>query len=410
MKNQCSSNPLKFYPKSQLILIACFIGLVYNILLNTISAQSPIPAGAKVVQIASGIQQPEGPVWKDGVGLLFSDIKDNKIYKWTQAGGKQIYLSPSDSSNGLTLDHQGRLILTQMRLRRVSRQETDSTITVLASTYKGKKFNSPNDIVVKSSGSIFFTDPNYNIPYPYDKELGFQGIYRISPTGSLILLDKSLSEPNGICFSLDEKKLYVDDSNSGTIYVWDVVNDSTIANKAKFYQVPNGGGVDGMKIDSVGNIYSSGSHGILIISPNGTLIGSITITGINTSNCCWGNADRKTLFITGGSSVYMISLNTTGVKSPDTKTGMNNSFELYPNYPNPFNPSTKIRYSISINSNVKLTIFSIIGQEVETLVNRYQPTGSYEETFNAGKLASGMYIYRLNAGGFSMSKKMVYEK
>ena len=410
MKNQCSSNPLKFYPKSQLILIACFIGLVYNILLNTISAQSPIPAGAKVVQIASGIQQPEGPVWKDGVGLLFSDIKDNKIYKWTQAGGKQIYLSPSDSSNGLTLDHQGRLILTQMRLRRVSRQETDSTITVLASTYKGKKFNSPNDVVVKSSGSIFFTDPNYNIPYPYDKELGFQGIYRISPTGSLILLDKSLSEPNGICFSLDEKKLYVDDSNSGTIYVWDVVNDSTIANKAKFYQVPNGGGVDGMKIDSVGNIYSSGSHGILIISPNGTLIGSITITGINTSNCCWGNADRKTLFITGGSSVYMISLNTTGVKSPDTKTGMNNSFELYPNYPNPFNPSTKIRYSISKNSNVKLTIFSIIGQEVETLVNRYQPTGSYEETFNAGKLASGMYIYRLNAGGFSMSKKMVYEK
>ena len=142
MKNQNSSNLLKFYPKSQLILIACFIGLVYNILLNTVSAQSPIPAGATPVAIVKGLLQPEGPVWMDGVGLLFSDIKANKIYKWTQDGSKQVYLNPSDSSNGLTLDKQGRLILTQMRLRRVSRQETDGTITVLASTYNGKKFNS----------------------------------------------------------------------------------------------------------------------------------------------------------------------------------------------------------------------------------------------------------------------------
>src|ERR1035437_2629746 len=238
MKNQNSSNLLKFYPKSQLILIACFIGLVYNILLNTVSAQSPIPAGATPVAIVKGLLQPEGPVWMDGVGLLFSDIKANKIYKWTQDGSKQVYLNPSDSSNGLTLDKQGRLILTQMRLRRVSRQETDGTITVLASTYNGKKFNSPNDIVVKSSGSIFFTDPDYNIPYPYKSELGFQGIYRIGLNGNLVLLDNTLNKPNGICFSTDEKKLYVDDSNSNTIWVWDVVNDSTIANKTNFYHVP----------------------------------------------------------------------------------------------------------------------------------------------------------------------------
>jgi gluconolactonase len=411
MKKNYSSNLFNTYKKSQLILVVCFIGFVFSAMTDTILAQSPIPAGAKPIQIVTGIQQPEGPVWKDGVGLLFSDIRDNKIYKWTQDSSKQIYLNPSDSSNGLTLDHQGRLILTQMRLRRVSRQETDSAITVLASTYNGKKFNSPNDVIVKSSGSIFFTDPNYNIPYPYDKELGFQGIYRISPTGSLILLDKTLSEPNGICFSLDEKKLYVDDSNNGTIYMWDVINDSTIANKTKFYQIPNSGGVDGMKIDPAGNIYCAGSNAVYIISPNGIYIDKIVMpAGVTTSNCNWGNADRKTLFITGGTSVYMISLNITDVKSPDSKTGMNNSFELFPNYPNPFNPSTKIRYTITKSSDVKLSIYTILGQEVETLVNGYQPSGSYEKTFNAGKLTSGMYIYRLNAGGFSMSNKMIYEK
>jgi hypothetical protein len=129
-------------------------------------------------------------------------------------------------------------------------------------------------------------------------------------------------------------------------------------------------------------------------------------TGVTTSNCAWGNADRKTLFITGGSSVYMISLNTTDVKSPGSKTGMNNSFELFPNYPNPFNPSTRIRYSISKSSEVKLTIFSILGQEVATIVNKYQHTGSYEVTFDAGKLASGTYFYKLNVGSFSTSNKM----
>ena len=124
----------------------------------------------------------------------------------------KVYMHPSDSSNGLTLDLQGRLILTQMLSRRVARQELNGDITPLASTYNGKKFNSPNDVVVKSDGSIFFTDPDFNIPVNQKKELTFQGIYRISPSGTLSLLDSSLNKPNGICFSLDEKKLYVDES------------------------------------------------------------------------------------------------------------------------------------------------------------------------------------------------------
>jgi len=259
--------------------VACLAGLAFATSFDTVFAQSPIPSGAKPVQITTGIEQPEGPVWKDGVGLLFSDIKDNKIYKWTQNGGKQIYLNPSDSSNGLTLDRQGRLILTQMRLRRVSRQESDGTITPLASTYAGKKFNSPNDVVVKSNGSVFFTDPNYNIPYPYKSELGFQGIYRISPAGSMVLLDKTLNEPNGICFSPDETKLYVNDTVGGIIWVWDVLNDSTITNKRKFFTVPvSGGYTDGMKIDPSGNIYCAGSNGIWIVSPDGIYIDRIAMT------------------------------------------------------------------------------------------------------------------------------------
>ena len=184
-------------------------------------------------------------------------------------------------------------------------------------------------------------------------------------------------------------------------------------NKTCFYHVPGFGFVvDGMKIDPSGNIYCTGPSSIYIISPNGTYIDKINMPqGVtSTSNCCWGNADRKTLFITGGSSVFEILLNITDVKGPGTKSGMNDSFELFPNYPNPFNPSTKIRYTISKGSDVKLSIFSILGQEVETLVDGYKPTGTYEETFNAGKLASGMYIYRLDAGGFSMSNKMLYEK
>jgi gluconolactonase len=176
------------------------------ILLAAVSfAQSPVPSNAKLEKLVTGLLQPEGPVWKDSV-LLFSDIQANTIYLWSPIDSSiQPYLQPSDSSNGLTLNQQGRLILTQMRLRRVARQEMDGSVTPLVSNYRGKKFNSPNDLVVKSDGSIFFTDPDFNVPYPYNKELDFKGVYRISPSGSIKLLDSTFDKPNGICFSPDEK-------------------------------------------------------------------------------------------------------------------------------------------------------------------------------------------------------------
>ena len=140
------------------------------------AAQSPIPPGAKLEKIAVGLLQPEGPIWVDSLGLLFSDIAGNKIYRFSPSDSSlTTFLNPSDSSNGMTLDLQGRLILTQMGLRRVSRRETDGTITPLVSTYNGKRFNSPNDVVVKSDSSIYFTDPDFNIPPGQSAELKLRG-------------------------------------------------------------------------------------------------------------------------------------------------------------------------------------------------------------------------------------------
>ena len=373
-------------------------------------AQSPIPPAATLELIASGIQQQEGPVWVDSVGLLFSDIRGNKIYKWTADKGKEIFLSPSDSSNGLTLDLKGRLILTQMGKRRVSRQEADETITPIAVTYNGKKFNSPNDLVVKSDGSIFFTDPDFNIPTGQHSELGFRGIYRISPSGNIRLLDSAFDKPNGICFSPDEKKLYVNESPKGEIYVWDIINDSTISNKKLFNKVSPY--ADGMKVDPAGNLYCTGSGGVWIFSPEGKYLDKIVIQNQSPSNCAWGDSDRKTLYITSGSSVYRIRLApTTGV---DKRSGSSipESIKLFQNYPNPFNPSTTISWQQRERNFVNLKVYDSLGCMVATLLNEYREAGIHNSGFNTDNysLPSGIYYYRLTVGNFSQTRKMILLK
>ena len=293
-------------------------------------AQSTVPAGASLEKVAGGFQFLEGPVWKDSVGLLFSDMGASTIFNYTPDGKIKIFLKPSDVSNGLTYDLQGRLILTQTGLRRVARLEPDGTQTLLASTYNEKKLNSPNDVAVKSDGSIFFTDPPFNIPSGQKQELPFSGIFRISgTTGALQLLDSTLAFPNGICFSPDEKKLYVNDSQARIIYVWDVANDSTITNKKVFATMHANGYADGMKIDTKGNLFSAGPFGIWVFSPKGTVIDTIMVPG-QTTNCNWGDADRKTLYITAGTGLYRIRLtSSTGINGQ----GYNptKSFKLYGN-------------------------------------------------------------------------------
>jgi gluconolactonase len=371
-------------------------------------SQTILDPNAKLEVIATGIQQPEGPVWKDGLGLLFSDIKGNKIYKWTAENGKEVYLDPSDSTNGLTYDRQGRLVAGQMGLRRVVRFEEDGAQTSLANKYDGKRFSSPNDLVVKSDGSIFFTDPDFNIPPGQRKELTFNGIYRISPTGKLQLLT-TLTLPNGICFSPDETKLYVNDSQAHKIYVWDIVADSTITNKKLFYTIPTNGYADGMKIDKDGNIYCTCSSAVWVISPAGEQLGKISLpTNVSASNCAWGEADNKTLFITAGTSVYKIRPLVSAVDKHGSS--FPEKFNLYQNYPNPFNPSTKIEYSIQAQSKVMIKVFDITGKEVAMIEDSQKNAGTHIVSFNASQLASGVYYYRLTANNYSDAKKLVVMK
>jgi gluconolactonase len=387
------------------ILLTCFLNL---------NAQSILDPNAKLETIAVGIQQPEGPVWKDGVGLLFSDIQAAKIYKWESGNSSSVFMEHSDSTNGLAYDLQGRLIAGQMGKRRIVRFEEDGTQTDLASKYQGKRFNSPNDLVVKSDGSIFFTDPDFNIPGgPTKKELSFQGIYRISLTGNIQLLDGTFDKPNGICFSPDEKKLYVNESPKGEIYVWDVVDDSTIANKKLFAKLSSGGYADGMKTDPEGNVYCTGPKGVWVYSPDGKYIGLISLpNNYSASNIAWGEADRKTMFITCGGQnkpVYKIRPLLTGIKEGIL---LPEKFKLEQNYPNPFNPQTTIGYQIHKAGNVSLKIYDTLGNKIATLVDEFKPAGIYNTQLSASELhlSSSIYYYQLTAGNLTQTKKMIYLK
>lgn len=258
----------------------------------------------KVEKIADGFTFVEGPLWIDELGLLFSDIPENKIYLFSTDSVVSIYLDPSGHSNGLALDHERKLLLAQHGNRQLARKEDNNTLTSLATHYDGLRLNSPNDMAVRSDGSVFFTDPPYGIKSDQE-ELGFSGIYRLDPAGNLKLLDKSLARPNGIVFSPDEKILYVNDSETRKIYQWDVMNDSTIANKQLFGFMSPPGNADGMKVDEEGYLYVTGPIGVWIFDSDGTPVDTIPVPG-QTSNCGWGDANRSTLYVTSGSALYRI--------------------------------------------------------------------------------------------------------
>ncbi len=258
------------------------------------------PNFAQLEKVANGFQFVEGPVWKDGA-IIFSDIPANKIYRWNEKDGLSVFLEPSGHSNGLAIDIDGNLLLAQHGKRRLAKIYADEREFSLAENYNEKKLNSPNDIAVKSDGSIFFTDPPYGIDADQE-ELGFYGIFRLSKNGDLHLLDNSLRRPNGIAFSPDEKLLYVTNSGTKDIFVWDVV-DTTILNKRLFAKMePNGGG-DGLKINSNGRLFVAGSVGVWIFENDGTLLEIVEVPG-QTTNCNWGDEDGKSLYITSGNAVY----------------------------------------------------------------------------------------------------------
>lgn len=274
------------------------------------------------VKIATGFEFVEGPVWHPDGFLLFSDIPANTIYKWKPNQKTQIFRHPSGGANGNTFDRQGRLISAEHENRRISRTEKDGKIITLADRYQGKRLNSPNDLVVKSDGSIYFTDPPYGIK-KQQEELGFYGVYRLAPDGKITLLVKDFSRPNGIAFSPDEKKLYVNDSEKSQIFVFDVKPDGSLGRGRIFAELKDAsksGVPDGMKVDIQGNVYSTGAGGVWVFSPNGNLLFRIDVPE-KTTNLAWGDADYQTLYITASKSIYRLRLKIPGV--PVGKIGFN---------------------------------------------------------------------------------------
>ena len=287
-----------------------------------------IPAEARIEKLAEGFNFIEGPVWiRDESRLLLSDVRENQIFQWTEAEGVSAFIDPvfegdqtglrSISSNGLTLDAGGRLIICEHGNRRISRLGADRSRSVVVEAYQGSRLNSPNDAVYSSDGWLYFTDPPYGLEGLNEspmKELDFNGIYRLSPEGELELLVRDQTMPNGIALSPDESTLYVANSD-GANKVWMAydIDESGASNGRVFYDVNDQtapGAADGMKVDLAGNLFATGPGGVWVIAPDGTHLGTIS-TGEITANVGWGG-DGRTLYLTSSTSLYRIRLSTEG--------------------------------------------------------------------------------------------------
>lgn len=271
-------------------------------------------------RIATGFLFTEGPLWHAADKyLLFSDMPGDHLRKWTAGEGVTTFRKPCAQSNGLTWDRQGRLIVCEHATSRLTRTEDDGRSTVLASHYDGKELNSPNDVVVKSDGGIYFTDPTYGRAEYYGNprplQLDFRGVYRAEPDGSrLTVLAGDFGQPNGLCFSLDERQLFVNDTDRQHIRVFDVTSDGTLSNGRIWAETTGAGqgAPDGMKIDSEGNIYCCGPGGIHVFDPQAVSLGVIKMPE-HTANFCFGDDDLRSLYVTASSSVYRLRVKTTGI-------------------------------------------------------------------------------------------------
>jgi gluconolactonase len=273
-----------------------------------------VAAGAVAERIGTDFGFTEGPVW-DALEkrLIFSDMKHDHMRSWSASGGVSTYRRPCNKANGNTFDRLGRLLSCEHATSRVVRQEADGSISVLASHYGGKELNSPNDIVVKSDGAVYFTDPTYGrireeLGVLREPQLSFRGVYRISPDGSeLRLLADDFEQPNGLCFSLDEKRLFVNDTVRRHIRAFDVVSDGSLQGGAVWAQ-PQGeepGVPDGMKADSVGHLYCTGPGGIHVFDRDAQCLGVIRLPE-QPANFVWGEGDLCSLFATARTSLYRL--------------------------------------------------------------------------------------------------------
>jgi gluconolactonase len=287
-----------------------------------------IAPDAAIDRVAGGLGFTEGPVWRDG-GLLFSDIPNKRIARWRRLPeGPELTTFARGMSNGLTLDRQGRVLVAEHDGRRVTRVADDGTRTVLAGEFQGKRLNSPNDIVVKSDGSIYFTDPPYGVqpstpgvprpagwwtkPIP-GKEQTAHGVYRLAPDGGLSLVVDDFALPNGLAFSPDESVLYIDDSAHKHIRAFDVRPDGSLGNSRVLLDMASDdpGVPDGLKVDVHGNVFCTGPGGVWVCRADGTLLGRIVLPELP-ANLGWGE-DGSVLFVTARTSVYRLPTKTRGL-------------------------------------------------------------------------------------------------
>lgn len=275
-----------------------------------------VAPNAKLERLATDMRFTEGPVWlaADGGYLVFSDIPADELKRWSPQEGLSTFRKPSRNANGNTVDRQGRLITCEHSGRRVSILEQDGSLRTLVDRGDGKKFNSPNDAVVKSDGTLWFTDPPYGLPRDAVKEQDGNYVFRFDPkTQKAARVADGFDMPNGLCFSPDEKQLYVADSGKPRhLRVFDVQPDGTLKDGRVFCEIDRGV-PDGIRCDAQGRIYSSAGDGVHIFAPDGKLIGKILVSE-SAANLCFGGADGKTLFITARTSLYAIPLRVEGAK------------------------------------------------------------------------------------------------
>ncbi len=282
--------------------------------------QSVVGGAAEVERIATGFKFTEGPLWHpSGKFLLFSDMPGDIIRRWTLKDAVTPFRQPSNMTNGMTYDREGRLLACEHATSRVTRTEADGSLTVLATHYDGKELNSPNDIVVAKDGAIYFTDPIYGrVEYyglPREPELSFRGVYRIDPRDArLALLIDDFAQPNGLCFSLDEKQLFINDTANAHIRVFDIGADGRLSGDRVFATTTGAGegAPDGMKIDSAGNVYCSGPGGVHVFDPGGVCLGVILVPE-PVANFALAGDDYRSLFITASSSLYRVRVEVPGL-------------------------------------------------------------------------------------------------
>jgi len=293
-----------------------------------------VPRDAVIEVLAEGFRWSEGPVWdRDGGRLLFSDVPSNVVHAWSEKAGLSTFLKPSGytgpeggggrepGANGLAFDGKGRLVLCQHGDRRVSRLEGGRFVP-LVERFEGKRFNSPNDLVVGADGALYFTDPPYGLTKTFEdpgREIGWNGVYRLAPDGRVSVLVKDLKAPNGIGLSPDGRTLYVgqSDGDRPVVMAYELAQDGTVSNGRVFFDTTslrkNGPGApDGLKVDRDGNVFTTGPGGVVVLSPRGEYLGTI-VTGVPTANCGFGDDDGSTLYITANNTLCRVRTTTKGL-------------------------------------------------------------------------------------------------